>query len=68
MQWRRRSLLLAGLALPLSRAMAQPPARVVAVGGSVTEVIYALGQGERLIAVDLSSVYPPEAKALPKVG
>lgn len=73
MQWRRRSLLLAGLALPWTMASAQqtaaqPAARVVAVGGSVTEVVYALGRGDSLIAVDLSSVYPPEAKALPKVG
>lgn len=68
MQWRRRSLLLAGLALPWTARAEQAPARVVAVGGSVTEVVYALGQGARLIAVDQSSVFPPEAKALPKVG
>ncbi|MGE4336980.1 MAG: hemin ABC transporter substrate-binding protein [Pigmentiphaga sp.] len=61
----------AGLALPLVRgvfAAPRPPARVVAAGSSVTELVYALGAGKRLIAVDLSSVYPPDALALPKVG
>lgn len=42
--------------------------RVVAVGGSVTEIIYALGAGDRLIARDSTSVYPPEAMSLPDVG
>lgn len=74
MQWRRRSLLMGMLAMPWLPALAGsdkssvPAARVVAVGGSVTEVVYALGEGQRLVAADLSSVYPSEAKALPKVG
>jgi len=73
MQRYRRSLLAAGLALPwvrlaLAGATPDSPARVVTAGSSVTELVYALGGGERLIAVDLSSVYPAEALALPKVG
>ncbi len=43
-------------------------ARVVALGGSVTEIIYALGEEERLIARDTTSVYPQAATALPDVG
>jgi iron complex transport system substrate-binding protein len=42
--------------------------RLVAVGGSVTEIIYALGEGDRLIARDTTSVYPEAALALPDVG
>ena len=42
--------------------------RVVAIGGSVTEIIYALGEQERLIARDLTSMYPHEAMKLPSVG
>ncbi|KZM51942.1 ABC transporter substrate-binding protein [Labrenzia sp. OB1] len=42
--------------------------RIVAVGGSVTEVIYALGEGERLIARDSTSIHPQEALDLPDVG
>jgi iron complex transport system substrate-binding protein len=43
--------------------------RVIALGGSVTEIIHALGAADRLVAVDTSSVYPSElVDALPKVG
>jgi len=34
----------------------------------VTEIIYALGAGSRLVAVDSQSIHPPEARALPQVG
>jgi len=43
-------------------------ARVVAVGGSVTEIVYALEEAERLAAVDSTSQYPPAARELPSVG
>lgn len=43
--------------------------RIVAIGGAVTEILYALGVGERIVAVDTSSTYPPEAlKTKPNVG
>jgi len=42
--------------------------RLVALGGSVTETLFALGAGDRLVGVDQSSVYPPEAYALPQLG
>jgi iron complex transport system substrate-binding protein len=42
--------------------------RIVAVGGSVTEIIYALGEEKRLIARDSTSVYPEAAFGLPDVG
>jgi iron complex transport system substrate-binding protein len=42
--------------------------RLVSVGGSVTETVFALGAGAQLLGVDTSSVYPPEATRLPKVG
>ena len=44
------------------------PARVVCLGGTMTEIVYALGAGGRLVGVDESSTYPPEARELPKVG
>lgn len=50
-------------------AGAQPvPARVVTLGGGVTEIVYALGAGERVVGNDLSSLYPPAATRVPKVG
>jgi iron complex transport system substrate-binding protein len=57
-----------GVAFAAAAAQAQVPARVVAVGGAVTEIVYALGAGERLVAVDSTSVYPAAALKLPKVG
>jgi len=42
--------------------------RIVAVGGTVTEILYALGLGGRIVGVDLTSNYPAEAMEKPKVG
>lgn len=42
--------------------------RIVAIGGSVTEIIYALGEEKRLIARDTTSNFPPQANRLPDVG
>lgn len=42
--------------------------RVVAVGGSLTEIVYALGEEERLVARDSTSIFPPEALELPDIG
>jgi iron complex transport system substrate-binding protein len=45
------------------------PSRLVAVGGSITEILYALGLEQRIIAVDTTSLYPPRAlKEKPNVG
>ena len=42
--------------------------RIVAIGGSVTESVYALGAGPQLVGVDTSSTYPEGAAKLPQVG
>lgn len=42
--------------------------RVVSIGGSVTEIVYALGEEDRLVARDSTSVFPPEALELADVG
>jgi len=44
------------------------PERVVALGGAVTEIVYALGAGDRLVARDATSTWPAEAENLPNVG
>ncbi|HWK63416.1 MAG TPA: hemin ABC transporter substrate-binding protein [Rhizobiaceae bacterium] len=44
------------------------PSRVVSIGGSLTEIVYALGEGKRLVARDQTSVYPEAALSLPDVG
>ncbi|ABD55051.1 heme/hemin ABC transporter substrate-binding protein [Jannaschia sp. CCS1] len=50
-----------------ARAQDDPP-RVVAVGGSITEIIYALGMEDLLVARDTTSSWPAEVEALPDVG
>ena len=42
--------------------------RLVVLNGDITEVIFALGLGENVVAVDTSATYPAEAAALPKIG
>lgn len=44
------------------------PQRVVSLGGSVTEIVFNLGQGHVLVADDASSMYPEAARKLPRVG
>jgi len=61
-------LALAGV-LSATGAMAEPtPARVVSIGGSVTEIVHALGEGDRLVARDTTSTYPDAVSDLPDVG
>lgn len=44
------------------------PQRLVTLGGPVTEIVYALGAGADVVAVDASSTYPEATAPLPKVG
>jgi iron complex transport system substrate-binding protein len=44
------------------------PQRVVSLAPSITEIVFALDQGRRLKGATRFSDYPPEARALPKVG
>ncbi|ASP21786.1 hemin-binding periplasmic protein HmuT [Antarctobacter heliothermus] len=45
-----------------------PHADVLSIGGSVTEIVVALGQQHRLKARDTTSTYPPDVTNLPDVG
>jgi iron complex transport system substrate-binding protein len=72
----RRSILLA--ALPFSLLVGSPALatdvvntaakRIVAVGGTVTEILYGLGAGGQIIARDSTSMYPKEAMSKPDIG
>jgi len=42
--------------------------RIVCLSKQYSEILYALGAERDLVAVDLSSTYPPEIKSLPTVG
>ncbi len=56
------------LAATMVQAADTKPSRIVAIGGSVTEIVYALGEEARLVGRDSTSVYPPEALKLPDTG
>lgn len=49
-------------------APSESQANILSIGGSVTEIVYALNQQHRLIARDTTSVFPPEATGLQDVG
>lgn len=42
--------------------------RLITLFGDITEIVYALGAEEHLVARDASSIYPAEAETLPNLG
>src|SRR5690554_2683501 len=50
------------------RTQARPADRVITLAPHVTELIYAAGGGDKMVATVNSSNYPLEALALPRVG
>jgi iron complex transport system substrate-binding protein len=43
--------------------------RIVSIGGAITEILYALGVQDKIVGVDTTSLYPPQAlKDKPNVG
>jgi iron complex transport system substrate-binding protein len=44
------------------------PLRVVSLAPSITEIVFALGEGDRLKGVTQYSDFPAEAQSLPKIG
>ena len=61
----------AGLLVSVAPALSQSmpdTSRIVTLGGSVTETVYALGAGDHVVGVDASSVYPAAATEKPSVG
>jgi len=42
--------------------------RIVSLNGDLTEIIFELGLGDHVMAVDVTTTYPPEAAGLPRVG
>jgi iron complex transport system substrate-binding protein len=65
----RRAVLAAGVFLLVRPAFAAADAgRVVVLGGDLAEIAFALGAGERLVGADDTSLWPPEAAAVSKVG
>ncbi len=42
--------------------------RIVTIGGAVTEIVFALGHGKDVVAVDQTSTFPPAVRGMPNVG
>ncbi len=58
------------LALGCGESKDSPPARhgIISCSPNITETVFALGQGDRLVAVSSYCDYPPEVASLPNVG
>lgn len=51
-----------------NRAAASQPRRIVSLVPAITEMLFAIGAGPQVVAVSSFDEFPPEVKALPKVG
>jgi len=49
-------------------SFAQAPERIVSLAPNVTEILFAVGAGDKVVGVQDFSTYPPEAMESPKVG
>jgi cobalamin transport system substrate-binding protein len=56
------------LCLAMAPATAEPPQRIVSLIPAVTEMIFAIGGGARIVGVSDYDKYPPEVSRLAKVG
>jgi iron complex transport system substrate-binding protein len=69
---RRRWLFLCGAAVQACLAAAliasAAPKRIISLVPNVTEMVYAIGAGSRVVAVSSYDTYPPEVRSLPNVG
>lgn len=64
------SLIFLGLAAANTAGRETPPAprRIISTAPSITEILFALGAGDRVAAVTTFCRYPPEARMKPKIG
>ena len=49
-------------------AMAKPPARIVSLNPATTELLYAIGAGDRMVGRTAYDLWPEAARALPDLG
>lgn len=60
--------LAAALMLPGRGARSATPGQVVVAGGALTETVFALGAGGRVVGVDSTSTWPESVRGLPQIG
>jgi len=73
MSTRRRTIILAAVAgtaagFAALRVRGQPAERIVVAGGDLTEIVVALGAGDRIVGVDSTSQHPPEMQERAQIG
>jgi iron complex transport system substrate-binding protein len=62
------SLIVSAAHASFAQATSAYPQRIVSLAPSVTEALFALGFGQRLVGVTTYCDYPAEARKLPKIG
>lgn len=62
------TLLFLGACAPPSARREGPPQRIVSLSPNLTETLFAIGVGGRVVGVTTYCTYPPEVAALPRVG
>lgn len=55
-------------ALGIELRLEEPPQRIISLAPHITETLFALGVGDRLVATVTYSDYPPEARDIPRIG
>lgn len=65
--FRVQGLVLAALCI-VANLSSSPPKRVVSLAPSITEIVYALGAGDTLVAKTRYCTFPEEARRLPDIG
>jgi len=55
---------------PVGRRVKVPqnPMRIISLAPNITEIVFALGQGHRLVGVTTYSDYPPQARRIQQIG
>src|SRR3970040_554465 len=62
-------IVICGLPSPVvAKELAAPPQRIVSLAPSTTEILFALGLGDRIVGVTSFCDYPEEAQKKPKIG
>ncbi|MEM0923589.1 MAG: ABC transporter substrate-binding protein [Pseudomonadota bacterium] len=63
----RRLILALTVSLTALPVLAEP-SRIVVAGGDLTEIVFALGAGERVVGVDQTSSFPAETAEIAQIG
>src|SRR5687767_3710713 len=62
------TLLLYAVTTGAQQPQQRPPQRIISIIPALTEVLFAIGAGPRVVAVGSFDEYPPEVKKLERVG